>query len=297
MTPRTLELLELADELQDAGRMGQAKSLARVAQVLRAMSGAERRALAAEVARQVAPELLPEIEAASDLSYDDIAGLVRRVRTLDGDQLREVAHALRDLEIPEIGPEPADARDQDETRGITTISDAPDADLDEAEWDEGPEAEWDEPADTEWSEDASVPIETWSEPAPAQVDDGTRGITTTSDAPGEVAQAAPVETAESEIGPEPAPAQVDDGTRGITAISQLGEVPDGWRRRRLAMDLLRLGEVASPEARDIVALFERTSDRVWVAGAMVDLGLVTVSELTGLLPSSARTRLARRQAA
>lgn len=74
------------------------------------------------------------------------------------------------------------------------------------------------------------------------------------------------------------------------------DVPDGYRRRRVALQALRDGRLHDAEAvLDVVRALGRETDRTWVAGAALDLGVLTVEDLDRVVVgAAARARLARR---
>lgn len=76
------------------------------------------------------------------------------------------------------------------------------------------------------------------------------------------------------------------------------EVPDGYRRRRLALQALRDGRLADAAAvLAVVRSLGRETDRAWVAGAALDAGVLEVDDLAQVrIGDAARARLARRVA-
>lgn len=78
-------------------------------------------------------------------------------------------------------------------------------------------------------------------------------------------------------------------------VASLTATQDGYRRRRAAMEAIRAGRLESDDVPAVVRSFERGTDRVWIAGAALDAGLIHVSDLDELqLPDSAVRRLERR---
>lgn len=76
------------------------------------------------------------------------------------------------------------------------------------------------------------------------------------------------------------------------------DVPDGYRRRRVALAALRDGRLDDAEAvLAVVRALGRETDRAWVAGAALDAGVLGVDDLTQVrISTAARARLARRVA-
>jgi hypothetical protein len=74
----------------------------------------------------------------------------------------------------------------------------------------------------------------------------------------------------------------------------LDATPDGWKRRRVARQLVDLGVLGDAPPRVVIERLSRASDRVFIAGALVDTGRLRPGELDRLLPPGAARRLAAR---
>lgn len=79
-------------------------------------------------------------------------------------------------------------------------------------------------------------------------------------------------------------------------LAILRAVPDGWQRRTAARRLIAAGGVADVDADAWIASFARSSDRIAVAGALVDAGLARTETVTAHLDDRAAGRLQRRAA-
>ncbi len=78
-------------------------------------------------------------------------------------------------------------------------------------------------------------------------------------------------------------------------VAALTATPDGYRRRRAALQAIRDGRLATEDVAPVVRSFSRDTDRSWVAGAALDAGLVDRADLSDLgLSEPAVARLARR---
>lgn len=303
-TGATQPLLELLEGLRGASKLGRARILARAAQVIRRLTGEQRKQLALEVARHAAPDLAPRIEAATggDLSGRQVGTLIDLIRKLDNDQLAEVAIAIRTG-----GPLAPEVRE-----AVTVV--ARDV-LDAIEPPAGePVAEsvvQPEPTESreELLEELAVPGEELVAPVVADV---------------EIAEPVVVEE------PEPVPVIDDWSTfddsfdepefeepdvasdeavelqREIRAEldeqeadrrAEVLAVPDGWRRRRRLLDLVAQDAIADDEAVALLGLLARDSDRAWVAGALLDRGLVIHDQIASLVPERTAKRLLTREAA
>jgi hypothetical protein len=74
----------------------------------------------------------------------------------------------------------------------------------------------------------------------------------------------------------------------------LDAVPDGWQRRRAACQLLELGALDQVPATVPLDRLSRASDRRFLAGSLLDAGLLRPMELRGRLPTGIARRLAAR---
>jgi hypothetical protein len=74
----------------------------------------------------------------------------------------------------------------------------------------------------------------------------------------------------------------------------LDAVPDGWQRRRAACQLLELGALDQVPATVPLDRLARTSDRRFLAGSLLDAGLLRPTELRGRLPTGTARRLTAR---
>jgi hypothetical protein len=87
---------------------------------------------------------------------------------------------------------------------------------------------------------------------------------------------------------EGAPLPVED----LHAVIDL--LPDGWQRRTATTRLLVAGGVTHLDPVGTLRAFERDSDRIAVAGVLVDVGLAGADALAAVLPRRAADRLRRR---
>jgi hypothetical protein len=74
----------------------------------------------------------------------------------------------------------------------------------------------------------------------------------------------------------------------------LDAVPDGWQRRRVARQLLELGALDRVPATVPLDRLSRASDRRFLAGSLLDAGLLRPMELRGRLPTGTARRLTAR---
>lgn len=78
-------------------------------------------------------------------------------------------------------------------------------------------------------------------------------------------------------------------------VASVTATADGYRRRRAALEAIRDGRLDPEDVTPIVRSFDRATDRSWVAGAALDVGLVGASSLDEFdLSSAAVARLRRR---
>ncbi len=283
MTPASAHLLELLGQLRGASRLGRARTLALAAKALRDLSPAERRVLATEAAKRVAPHLLPQVDdlVEEKLSAAEAGKFMELFNKLDSDAIadlaRDVAAAL-DAPAADAAPSTPDPEDDmdliadiavDDTAGrvqpmelVAELSDLPPS--------------LDEP----WA----ISVDQDPEPEPHS-------------------PVLPVAAAATAVAVLPRPAsaaelippldEVPEGPPGA-ALERLLATPDGWQRRRLAIRLVERGEVSPSEALDIIAAFAATSDRTWVAGALLDARVLTFDDVEDLVPPTAHNRLQRR---
>lgn len=78
-------------------------------------------------------------------------------------------------------------------------------------------------------------------------------------------------------------------------VASITATPDGYRRRRAALEAIRDGRLEAQDVPRVVRSLDRATDRSWVAGAALDAGLVGVGSLDALdLSPAAVARLRRR---
>lgn len=82
----------------------------------------------------------------------------------------------------------------------------------------------------------------------------------------------------------------------VTAqVASITARADGYRRRRAAMRAIEDDQLDAGDVAAVVRSFDRGTDKVWVAGAALDAGIVGLADLEGLgLSSTALERLRRR---
>jgi hypothetical protein len=81
---------------------------------------------------------------------------------------------------------------------------------------------------------------------------------------------------------------------GEEVVRLLDEVPDGWQRRRVTLQLLDLGALDTVPGATVLGRLGRAADRRFAAGALLDAGLLTPGELPGLVPPSTARWLSAR---
>lgn len=78
-------------------------------------------------------------------------------------------------------------------------------------------------------------------------------------------------------------------------VASITATPDGYRRRRAALEAIRQGRLEAEDVAPVVRSFGRGTDRSWVAGAALDAGLASTSTLDEFdLSAAAVARLRRR---
>ncbi len=282
MGTATTELLELLAELRGTSRLGRTRVLARAAQVLRGMPAGERRAVATEMARRVAPELLPHVEALVEERIDpgQQRMLLDLTRRLDPDAVADVAQRLLDAETgnPE---EPMDIV-VDVTAGV-----------------DGHAA----PQPIELVEELHDQLPSLDEPLVLALEDALDEPDGPADEP--AVPVAPVAAAGAAAGlavlPRPTrdelvPALDEEPSEPpVDVLAALEAVPDGWRRRRMALRFVTRGQFTRETATKALWLLGRPSDRVWLAGALLDARVVGLADVAEVVPRDALDRLARRR--
>jgi hypothetical protein len=81
---------------------------------------------------------------------------------------------------------------------------------------------------------------------------------------------------------------------GEEVVRLLDEVPDGWQRRRVTLQLLDLGALDTVPGATVLGRLGRASDRRFAAGALLDAGLLAPGDLPGLVPPSTARWLSAR---
>ncbi|MDX1619628.1 MAG: hypothetical protein R3320_01465 [Nitriliruptorales bacterium] len=71
-------------------------------------------------------------------------------------------------------------------------------------------------------------------------------------------------------------------------------LPDGWVRRRAVHRMLEFDVIAASDCLPIIRTFARATDRNWVAGSMIEQGLILPGDVAGLVSDAAVGRLERR---
>jgi DNA-binding MarR family transcriptional regulator len=85
-----------------------------------------------------------------------------------------------------------------------------------------------------------------------------------------------------------------DGLPPDASLAALDAVPAGWQRRRLATRLVAAGSLPTEDLADLFGRFPARADTVFLAGELVDAGLVSPEALASLLPPQDARRLAVR---
>jgi hypothetical protein len=289
------EVTELVSRWRGArGPMDQVRAVASGTRTLGAMSPDERRVLAQAVAERGSPEiaarLLPE---GSGQSRSELTELTRALLSVDRTELDRIAASLEDPGerrrlLVEATEAVADAGPPPPTGPPIALPPPPQAPASPGEEDGPPPRT--EPAVQEPAQVAPVPevpeaVPEVPETAPVpeappvgEVLDALRRATSARERLSAVARL------------EGAPLSGDD----LDAVVR--SLPDGWQRRTAATRLLAAGDVTHLDPVGTVGAFARDSDRIAVAGVLVDAGLAEADTVAAALPDRAAARLRRRAA-
>lgn len=364
-------LVDLLERWRAAGPVERVRVALDARRHIGALSPAQKRALAVEVASRVAPQLVPQIEDEDgDLSPEQVQALVDLLRRADDEDLGDLVGALRRGDVspalalvddaldvvvpPPLPDEPLEeplelplerqldgpgagaaagaagvaalaatdddglpARVTEETQVASTRTapasddvdglEAADEALDEAQ--DRAEALEDALADEaslrEQVEAAARSSDRWRESSPASTAPAYELPDTFFDLDADELPDTSVEVVATVLERAESDARTSAALRAgarpgpvAAAPDLVRDVPDGYRRRRVALAALRDGRLDDAEAvLAVVRALGRETDRAWVAGAALDAGVLGVDDLTQVrISTAARARLARRVA-
>jgi len=296
-------VIGLLERWRDASGMQRVRIGIDATRTVGALPADRKRALATEVARRVAPQLVPAIESETgDLSSEQVTAVIDLLRRADREQLDDLIGALKSgdvlgaLELVDgaadiVAPDEASDAELLEDIGEENQPTAPAQPADEVVLTDDEQFEIDEEAIRErLRAEAVAKADRWSDQSEA-----------TSRAPAYRAPAMDFGL-EFDIDDPDMPAHTVETVaptveRGpVTAVlAAITATPDGYRRRRAAMAAIREHRLEAEDVGEVVRSFSSLTDRAWVAGAALDAHLIGTGELSsfGLSPP-ATARLARR---
>jgi len=325
-------VIELLERWRDATGMSRMRIGIDATRTIAALPAERKRALAIEVAERVAPQLVPAIESEDgDLTTQQVGAVVDLLRRADPEQLDDLVSALRSGEVMEAIDlvddavsvvAPPDEETDELLRDIATEDEVPAPPTDEA-------------GATSVSAAAVAASAVGDDDEIAVADDGSleldeeavrermeaeaaqraeRYRDTSRDVPDVPAYRAPdVDFTTKDLDlPDPSVESVaplrermdrrsDAGSRRLAAspvthvVASVTATPDGYRRRRAALEAIRHDRLSPEDVTPIVRSFDRATDRNWVAGAAIDVGLVGAGTLDEFeLSPAAVARLRRR---
>lgn len=267
------------------GVWSRTRVLAEGARLVAGLSPDERRTLARSLMDQGAPELARRLEDTTghELEAGQVRAVADQLLSLDGQQVDRLVATLEDPQRRRQLAAGALAAVAEPTHQPVVPEEPVD---DDGPDDDGPDQQLPDVGPPE------------VEPEPGE---GRTAAPVRHDGAGAAAAFAPplaarlrdAATARERLRALDADALAGAGAEAILEV--IDAVPDGWQRRRAISRLVEGGVLDPVTAPEVVGRLGRASDRTFVAGAMLDAGVVTADQLADLLPSRAAARLAARR--
>jgi hypothetical protein len=325
------DVAELLDAWRTSGGVwSRARVLSDGAARISRLTPEERHALTTALAEQGAPELAERLSthASEHLDPRDAQAVADGILALDGDRIDELVTALQDpdrrtaltsaasRELPPPPPPPERAELVDLPPPGTADAQVPGR-APPAEGGRGPAQQASDAEPRRVPEPASpTPAEATTSPGGGRRDDGRvpRGRTEPTEPAARRPSPSGPATSEARGSGSGIAATIEQLQRAASAadrfhaleelgtplsatevVDLLDAVPDGWQRRRVVRQLLDAGSLSEELAPTVLAQLARPSDRLFIAGAMLDAATLGPAELDALLPPRAARRLAQRR--
>ena len=295
MSAAVAEVVELLGQVSSGGVVQRGRAAVQAVHIVGRLTGEQKRQLAIDIAERVAPDLVPRIEAetGADLTPAQVSALLDMFRRMDQDQVQELARAVRERDASA-----AAVRDMvDATMAVAGIEAiAPDepAVAPAAGPPPPPEpvsAPSPEPVSARSPRPASAASPSASTLDPTfddlHLDWDFDDLPTTRSTKPDTAAPARGRTADQHD-------HATDTAGGATAFPDLLAQPAGFRRRRAAQRAIAEGAIDHADAVALCRLFDRPGDRMWIAGDLVESGMLSVADLHALLGPHDARRLAAR---
>jgi len=311
MSAAVAEVVELLGQVSSGGVVQRGRAAVQAVHIVGRLTGEQKRQLAIDIAERVAPDLVPRIEAetGADLTPAQVSALLDMFRRMDQDQVQELARAVRERDasaaavrdmvdatmavagIEAIAPdEPAVAPAAGPPPPPEPVS-APSPEPVSAPSPEPVSAPSPEPVSARSPRPASAASPSASTLDPTfddlHLDWDFDDLPTTRSTKPDTAAPARGRTADQHD-------HATDTAGGATAFPDLLAQPAGFRRRRAAQRAIAEGAIDHADAVALCRLFDRPGDRMWIAGDLVESGMLSVADLHALLGPHDARRLAAR---
>ncbi|HEX9765986.1 MAG TPA: hypothetical protein VGA36_04425 [Nitriliruptorales bacterium] len=324
------EVLDALGKFREAsGFGGRARIAVQASRAMAALTPAQRRQLAVDVAKQAAPHLVDRIEGESDLDLTpaQVRAVIEMIGNMDGDDIATLRGSVQDPDWQRRAAERVMGTADD----ATEIDDEPPRPIAPVEPPDGPrEPPQPQVTPTRYDE-YEIGLPEMADWRAAGLDDSAFLFTRRTPPASAAARTSAVDRESVEqswfgggsLGVQPVvPARTALGDRlqGVegsreqlrvilAAAHEFAGLPPGeqasalrqlratWVRRRAVLTLIERGLLAAESARAVVGTFDSLVNRAWVVASLVEAGIGTVDDWADLLTPAAAERLARRYAA